>query len=240
MRRNRGKNNFSRWPALLGALAGGLVSTFSTAVQAEDTFGNSGLQFDTDTIVEFEFIESNGAFQSTFGVINLDTGEKTPLIVEVKPSDIVQDPNRPSDFIDDTNTGRQNDFVGTPGNAVPQPLAEFEFKAKTRYSFYLESTYNGRTAGILYSTDFQNLNRRQQTLFEGGMSGLSQGGTAIRWDDTGIVKALEERDFDDFIVRIGGHLECPYQGQTPCTPCYKLNEGSSNPVVPVPSNPSRQ
>ncbi|WP_017717434.1 hypothetical protein [Kamptonema formosum] len=172
---------------------------------------------------------------------------ETPLIVEVKPSDVVQDPNRPSDYIDDTNTGRQNDFRGTPGNAVPQPLAEFEFKAKTKYSFYLESTYNGRPAGILYSTDFQNLNRRQQALFDGGMSGLSQGGTAIRWDDTGIVKALEERDFDDFIVRLGGHLECPYQGQTPCTPCYKLKEGSSNPVVPAPSNvvpapsnPSRQ
>jgi hypothetical protein len=215
-----------------------MVSTLSTAVQAEDTFGNSGLQFDTDTIIEFEFIESNGAFQSTFGVINLDTGEKTPLLVEVKPSDAAQDPNRPSDFIDDTDISRQNDFRGTPGNAVPQPLAEFEFKAKTKYSFYLESTYKGKPAGILYSTDFQNLNRRQQTLFEGGMSGLSQGGTAIRWDDTGIVKALEERDFDDFIVRLGGHLECPYQGQTACKPCYKLKEGSSNPVVPAPSNTS--
>ncbi len=163
----------------------------------------------------------------------------TPLIVEVKPSDAPQDPNRPLDFVDHTNTGRRNDFHWTPGNAVPTPQAEFEFKAKTRYSFYLESTYKGKPAGIVYSTDFQNLNHRQQTLFEGGMSGLSQGGTVIRWDDTGIVKALEERDFDDFIVRIGGDLECPYQGQTACKPCYKLKEGSSNPVVPALSNPSR-
>lgn len=196
---------------LQAAIVAGLCNTFiSPTVQAADIFGNTGLQFDVDTIIEFEFVESNGAFQSSFGVINLDTGEKTPLLVEAKPSDTPQDPSRPSDFQDDAGTGSRKDFRGTPGNAVPQPLAEFRFKANTRYGFYLESTYNGRPAGILYSTDSANPNNQQQVEFQGDFQALANNGSLIRWDDTGIVKVQQERDFDDFIIRAGGNLDCGY------------------------------
>lgn len=228
------KGNFAGVNLFIGAIAAGLLGTYSTAAQAEDSFGNSGIQFDVDTTVEFEFIESNGAFQSTFGVVNLDTGQKTPLLVEVKPSDRAQNPDRPSDFQDDSAPNSTKDFRGTPGNTVPQPLAEFEFKANARYAFYLESTYNGRPAGILYSTDAQNPRNRQQVIFQNGFTGLSSGGTELRWDDTGIVKLLEERDFDDFIVRAGGHLECPEKTETICKPCYKLqpSDGQSQSLTP--------
>jgi hypothetical protein len=196
---------------LQAAIVAGLCNSFiSPAVQAADIFGNTGLQFEVDTIIEFEFVESNGAFQSSFGVINLDTGEKTPLLVEVKASDTFQDPSRPSDFQDDAGTGSRKDFRGTPGNTVPQPLAEFRFKANTRYGFYLESTYNGRPAGILYSTDSANPNNQQQVEFQGDFQALANNGSLIRWDDTGIVKVQQERDFDDFIIRAGGNLDCGY------------------------------
>lgn len=201
-----------RLQILIGAIAGGLVSIFSTPVLAADTFDNNGIQFDKSTIVEFEFVESNGAYQSTFGLINLNTGEKTPMFVEAKPSDTSQDVLDSSDYEDDTSSGSRDDFYGSPGNAVPEPLAEFEFKANTPYAFYLESAYDGRSVGIFYSTDARN-DGRQRSRFTGGLSELTKGGTLIRWDDTGSVLVRREQqdsDFDDFIVRIGGHLACSY------------------------------
>lgn len=197
---------------LVGAVLGGLASV-STAAQAAEEFGNGGIQFDVNTIVEFEFVQSNGAYQSTFGVINLDTGEKTPLLVEAQPSDTPQDVTRPSDYEDDLEVADTDDFVGTPGKTVPNPLPEFEFKANARYAFYLESFYNGQPAGMFYSTDAQNLDGRQRARFEGGLAALASGGSLLRWDDTGSVLVRFEQqdtDFDDFVVRIGGHEACPY------------------------------
>lgn len=196
-------------------IAGGLFGTFSTPILAAETFDNTGIQFDVDTVVEFEFVKSQGAYQSTFGVINLDNGEKTPLIVETKPSDIPQDVTRPSNFQDDSGPASNDDFLGTPGNTVTQPLAEFQFQANTRYAFYLESLYNGRSVGILYSTNAQNSSNRQGVRFAGDVAGLNSGGTVIHWDDTGSVLVRDDQqdmDFDDFIVRSGGRLACPYEG----------------------------
>lgn len=201
--------NYLGLPIFVGIIASGLVSTFSSSVKAADVYGNGDIKFDTDTIVEFEFLESNGAYQSTFGVIDLDTNEKTPLMREIKPSDVPQDVTRPSDYVEYS----AHDFKGTPGNSVPNPLPEFEFKANHRYAFYLESTYNGRSAGILYSTDAMNPGGNQQARFEGGSEALLNGGSVIRWDDTGSVLVQsdrEDRDFDDFVVRVGGHEVCPY------------------------------
>ncbi len=214
------QGNSSGVKTLVRAILGGLVSTSiyllgTLAAQAQENFGSEGIQFDEDTIVEFEYVSSHGAYQSTFGVIDLDTGVKTPLIAEVKPSDTPQDINKPSDY--KKNNGAGGDFEGTPGNAVPKPLAEFEFKANKKYAFYLESTYNGRPAGIFYSVDAQNSVRRKRAQFEGGLSSLSDGGTLLRWDDTGtlLVKpGREDTDFDDFIVRSGGNLACPFNART--------------------------
>ena len=207
---NKQKINSIGLQLLIGAVVGGLASAFSSPAQAADLFGNQGIQFEVDTIVEFEFVESNGAYQSVFGVINLDTGEKTPLVVEAAPSDRPQDVNRPSTYTDDSGLSNTDDFFGTPGTTVPNPLPEFEFKANTRYAFYLESTYNGRPAGILYSIDARNPGANQQAQFEGN---LLNGGSIIRWDDTGSVLVRtnqQDQDFDDFIVRVGGHEACPY------------------------------
>lgn len=200
--------------------AAGFLSTVSRPVQAIEQFGNSGIEFDVDTIVEFQFVGSQGAYQSTFGVINLDTGEKIPLLYEVKPSDNPQNVNTPTDYRQSALRSSTSlsvskpDFVGTGNNTVPQPLVDFEFKANTRYAFYLESNYNGRPAGILYSKDIQNPGNSQQVKFQGELSTLENGGVVLLWDDTGSVlvkPSQEDRDFNDFIVRAGGHLACPYQ-----------------------------
>jgi hypothetical protein len=194
------------------AIAALAVVSVATPAWAEERFSNGGIQFDVDTVIEFEFLESNGAYQSTFGVVNLNTGERTPLIREMKPSDRYQSVEQPSDFMDDTGLEDQNDFPGTPGNAVPQPLAEFEFRANTPYAFYLESIYNGQPAGIFYSTDGQNPGVNSRVRFDGGIAGLAANGVMVRWDDTGsllVDSQAEDQDYDDFVLRAGGHLVCP-------------------------------
>lgn len=200
-------------PLLMGAIASGVVFA-SPSAQAQESFDNTSVQFETDTVVEFEFLESNGVYQSTFGVINLATGERTPLISEAKPSDVDQPVNVPSDYESDIGLEDRDDFIGTPGETVPQPLAEFEFRANTPYAFYLESFYQNRPAGILYSIDARNANNNQRVRLDGGLAGLASGGVVLRWDDTGALLvggvAQSDNDFDDFVIRAGGHIACPF------------------------------
>jgi hypothetical protein len=236
--------NISRL-AYLGLSLGtfGLLSTWSQAATAtEDYFGNQGIQFSQDTIVEFEFIESHGAYQSTFGVIDLDSCQsdaagsvlfdsclKTPLVKEVKPSDTNETVYRRSTYETDSVDKAAQDFVGTPGDAVTEPKAEFTFKADKKYAFYLESQFNGKPAGIVYSANFLNSQSNQQALFDSEKEGtvavaqrrntlnenqfpqLIEGGILVRFDDTGSTLVRENQqdiDFDDFVVGVGGGFDC--------------------------------
>jgi hypothetical protein len=211
MKQIKSRRNFTGLKFVIGAIVVGILGTFSQSVQAVEDFNNGGIKFDVDTVVEFEFVESNGAYQSTFGVLDVETGQKTPLLAEVKPSDNPQNVYTPTDYGHKTS---KPDFHGSPGNTVPQPFAEFLFKANKRYVMYLESTYNGRPAGIVYSTNSKNLRSSQQGKFEGDVLGLANGGTILRWDDTGselVKQPQDDRDFNDFVVRAGGHLACPYE-----------------------------
>lgn len=234
---------FKKFPklAILG-LSVGVVSLVSTTAIANDYVGNQGVQFEEDTIVEFEFLKSHGAYQSSFGVIDLDTCrtgaqgkiifdscQKSPLISEVKPSDNYASVTRRSTFKDDFNR-IDLDFVGTPGNTVPQPMSEFTFKAGKRYGFYLESEFGSKRAGTVYSLDLLNpKGTRQAILREGTRNVISSdnvlteevnkfsalanenGGLILRFDDTGsnLVKEKDQDlDFDDFVIGIGGFEDC--------------------------------
>ena len=191
------------------AVTAATLGLLATAAQAQETFGNQGIRLDVDTVVEFEFLESNGSYQSVFGVINLQTGEKFPIYSEIKDADVPQSVNRPSSYRDDSGLQNRDDFQGTPGVTVPQPLEEFRFAANTSYSFYLESFFNGQPAGTLYSTSRQNLDNRQYAQFDGPMEDVIAGGLLLRWEDTGSLLVGPEEadyDYDDFIVRIGGYL----------------------------------
>jgi hypothetical protein len=200
--------------AIASLAMGGLWGLLPETASAQtDQFDNQGMIFEVDTVVEFEFLQSNGAYQSTFGVMNLNTGEKTPLLVEVKPSDQFQDVNAPSQRREHLAPEDTKDFRGTPGNTVPDYLTEFTFKANTPYVLYLESWFDGRPTGILYSANSRNPGGNQQFLFDGNFAKLGDGGLLLRIDDTGstLVKLGEQDDdFDDFIVGIGGYLACPF------------------------------
>ena len=227
----------------IGAL--GILSFLSGAASA-DVVGNQGIRFTEDTIVEFEFIESHGAYQSSFGVIDLDSCQtnsagiinfdscaKTPLLSEVKASDKFDTVYRRSSYETDLESARNNDFLGTPGDTVPDFEQEFAFKANKRYAFYLESEFDGKPAGTVYTTDLINARGNRQALFnEEGLTAaavakrrntraadankfdyLVDGGLLLNFDDTGstLVKTNDEDiDFDDFIVGMGGGIDCIY------------------------------
>jgi hypothetical protein len=188
-------------PWQLGAIASLSLGLGAMAAPAHaDVFDNTGVQFDVDTIIEFRFEGSDAAYRSTFGVLNLETGVKTPLFYEV----------------DSPGSRRGATPVGE-GRQLPPPVTEFRFQANVPYAFYLESTYNGQPAGTVYSLDARNPGNERLVLFTGGLAGLSGGGTLLEWDDTGALLVSPEeqdRDYNDFIVRAGGHLGCPLMDQT--------------------------
>ena len=231
----------------------GLLNAMALSATAEDTIGNQGVRFSEDTIIEFEFIESHGAYQSTFGVIDLDTCQpgvngginfdsciKTPLLSEVKASDSFDfnDVYRESSYETDLQAGRNNDFLGTPGETVPNYLVEHEFEADKIYVFYLESQFNGRPAGVVYTTNLINNKGNRQALFHAEdlttqtvaqkrrdltsngnkFEDLINGGLLLNLDDTGsaLVRTdLADADFDDFIVGIGGYICNPDRAVEP-------------------------
>ena len=173
---------------ILIGLSLGILGCMTPSAIAENYFGNNNIQFDQDTTIEFEFIESHGAYQSIFGVIDLDSCqtqsngeinlsscEKTALIVEAKASDAQDTVSRISSYEDTlSNQSQESDFIGTPGNAVPRPMSEFKFQAGKRYAFYLESYFNGEHAGIVYSTNFLNSQGNVQAIFEKGSIATAQ------------------------------------------------------------------
>jgi hypothetical protein len=203
--------------------AGLLAATSLLAVQPAraDEFSNNAIQFNVDTAVEFEFIESHGSYRATFGVIDLNTGAKTPLIKEDKASDS-----------DDRNVNRATDFLGTPGNAVSQPKNAFTFRANTPYALYLESrTGTGRVASMVYSTNLRNPSGSQQLQMDKGFEGLGNQGVRIAWDDKAMAPGQERTatDFNDFIVIAGGGCNC--NGTVP--------ETTVLPPDPAPTRPPR-
>jgi hypothetical protein len=178
------------------------------------TFGNSGILFDTDTTIDFNFVQSHGWWFGDFGVQDLSTGLETLLISETRNVD--------------PGSGLHNDSKGTAGAslAVENPFASFTFKAGTQYSLVLNS-YNvtasrtrGDLANSVYSTSALNnpfndprwnkpvtisnnnyqelLNGRSvkasdRVLFEGDLfSGLK-----LFFEDNGL---YGDQDYDDFIV----------------------------------------
>lgn len=226
------KANLWRKCAIATALTSGLLSGTAPAFASPtDVFHNGTIQTQTDTTVEFEFHQSNGAYQSTFGVINLDSGERTPLISEAKPYDTYQPVEAASDYQPHLTSDEREDFIGTPGNTVSTPRARFEFKAGTPYIFYLESRYRGRPTGTLYSDDTRNPDTIRRVLFDAKHlpEMTEKEGIFLRWDDTGAVLVNEpdqDRDFDDFIALA--------TEVTPPTPVVETPASEPTPVAAPP------
>jgi hypothetical protein len=177
--------------AVVAAAFGGLQPA-----SAAEQFNPEGVQFDRDTIIEFEFLRSNNQAQSTFGVVNLATGERTPLIAETRATD------KPK--------GR--DYTGTAGKAVRKPYAEFTFQSNTAYGFYLESKAKGKAPVIVYSTPDKN-GGAQLARFDNDVTALGSQGIKIGWNDG----MSSNSSFEGFSVIAGGGVGCPCKASSALT-----------------------
>jgi len=140
------------------AAATAIAGLVSAAPAQALSFNNSGISFNEDTTVNFDFVGSHGWFQSNFGVID-STGKQTVLFSETKRSD---------------GTGRDNQ--GTCGNTVLICSTAFKFEAGKQYAFFLDSGIDVWGDYDVYSTDSMNasgLNFANQFKFLQGTSVLS-------------------------------------------------------------------
>lgn len=136
-----------------------LLSLVSALPADAFTFGNSGILFDTDTTVNFEFLQSNGWWLGQFGVMETATRNQTFLISE--------------DLRADPGSGEHNDSLGTAGLglAVENPFSNFTFKAGTEYSLFLASydVNDPTTNAIQYSTNLLNPEHYLDTKVPGNL-----------------------------------------------------------------------
>ncbi|AFZ20965.1 hypothetical protein [Allocoleopsis franciscana] len=192
---------------LIGAMASGLFGSFAAPVQAQDSFGNQVIQFPVDTTVEFEFKESHGAYQSSIGIVDLDTRQPVKVLFsETKPYDQFGTGQSQTRSPGQNNIGTSLDFVGTvQGGTVQNQLNEFTFQANKRYAFYLESVSpTGQTRRTVLSSS------SLAAVFDGSLNSGDRGGivgSRIAWDDDGLPQAPgKDDDFDDFVIEAGGYL----------------------------------
>jgi len=164
-------------------------------------FGNNGILFDTDTKIDFDFIQSQGAFQSTLFIVEAanPTDPVFTLFTENEPFD-----------------STSPDFIGTCPTSVTVPGSSsctnwFTFEAGVEYSLALFSGNNkpAETNGFVYSSDDLNNPVGQQAfVFEGLVlpeytepGDISAdpflGKVTIAFDDKG---NANDEDFQDFIV----------------------------------------
>ncbi len=211
------KTNIFRNLMTAAATATALVSLAAPGEAASllpgETFGTNGLKFVQDTNVEFTFIQSNGAFQSTLklfevGSSNTLTAVKT-LFAETKGSD----------------DGWKNGWLGTCGNTVLNCTTYYTFQANKTYTLGLDSGANG----IVYSTTALNNfapGGTQQAVFNSfGSQGqpdttpfpIGDGGQFQAADPLAMVVKIgiddrgnnNDKDFQDFTVTALGTRSVP-------------------------------
>lgn len=170
-----------------GAVAATTIGGFVQSASAAEEFNMQNVKFDRDTIIEFQFLRSNNRAQSTFGVVNLATGQRTPLINEIRATD------------------KPKTTIGTAGKAVRKPYAEFTFQSNVPYGFYLESKIKGRASKVVYSTPDRN-GGAQLARFNNDVTALGSQGITIAWNDG---TSVGNRDFNQFAVIAGGGIGCP-------------------------------
>ncbi len=203
------------WGAIAALSAIGLCSSLAISAQAQEALTNNAVQFSVDTIIEFEVTETHGFLQSTFGVINTRTGQKTPLFIETKPFDAWA--GQPPAARESGDQRVYNDYTGTVaggsivnGEGQASRVIRFRFAANTPYVFYLDSVnpYTRTAQTTLVSTNLSN------TRFSGNLE-AGQPGNPMNWEDTGLKTPIvvgSDNDFNDFNIIAGGFL------LTPCTP----------------------
>jgi hypothetical protein len=195
--------NLKSTSVLAGLLATSALTLSTVPAQAATLFGNEGIKFDVDTIVDFNFVRSQGLFQSTLSIVTAnDLKVVKPLFTENVPFDKTSP-----------------DFFGfcpktvTASGTASDCTNSFLFQAGVDYSFALNSGAGNPagTNGIVYSTNSLNTPVSQQAFFfkppvpsEGDRPTAPNpssgdpfaGPVVISFDDLG---ANNDKDFQDYI-----------------------------------------
>jgi len=191
----------------LSALTATAAATalFSAAAPAQAaSFGTTGIKFNQNTTVKFNFKESHGMNQSWLAILAVNEDGSTSLaktlFEEVRRSD----------------NGRENEWKGTLGRTVLGGEVLFTFLANQVYDLLLDSG----NAGSVSSTSGLNYDGKQQAVFgplslqndldedttsrfgqagafTSGLGALFNGGALISFDDRGNGM---DKDFQDFTV----------------------------------------
>ncbi|MEQ9237814.1 PEP-CTERM sorting domain-containing protein [Coleofasciculus sp. E2-BRE-01] len=187
---------------VLGLAVGSALALSAMPAEAATVeFGNNGILFDEDTTIDFEFLQSQGKFQSELFIVEA-----------ANPTDPVFTLFTENEPFDDTSP----DFIGTCPTSVTVPGSSsctnwFTFEANVEYSLALFSGENtpAGTNGYVYSTDALNNPAGQQAfVFDGvvlppytGPGDISAdpalGKVTIGFDDKG---NANDADYQDFIV----------------------------------------
>ena len=192
--------------ALTATAAATALLSASAPAQAF-SFGTGGIKFQEDTIVNFKFKESHGAYISSLGIYSVNDStiaQVATLFSETKSSD----------------DGGSNEWKGSLGNTVlGSGSVFFKFLANQIYTLGLSSGNDG----TVYSTSSLNATSggsqqavfgesssvwnglskettstfQAATQFTDGTNSLYFGGTLISFDDRG---GGNDADFQDFTV----------------------------------------
>lgn len=195
---------------LLTAIAGSAISAMPAQAFS---FGTSGISFATDTTLEFEVLQTYGAYKSDLRVYEVVGGELGAdlgvLFGEYKASDDAAGP-----------FGRAgSDPIGTSGNAVVGSPAYFTFLAGKTYTLAVENYgfwQNKDTQNpfypTVYSTTALNTDLEQRAVF-GSTGGSELNGfdafnytegnpfgnyLTISFDDAG---NNDDKDYQDFTLQ---------------------------------------
>lgn len=170
--------NLAKTSTVLSLVAGSALALSAMPAEAF-SFGNDGIKFGTKTKVDFEFLESHGAFQSTLFIV--EAGAKDTDVYTLFTENQAFDANNP-------------DYLGTCPTSVTAPdgscTNSFIFEAGVEYSLLLDSGNNGK----VWSTDVLNMPVEQLAKFNFGQT--EAGKYTIDFEDKGWIPY----DHNDFTI----------------------------------------
>lgn len=161
-----------------------VIGLSSLPAQAAHLFGNSGIKFDKDTTLRFDFVSSNGKFRSDLSVFEVK-GKKTKsdgnlLVSETAPGYVSTSPDYQGECLLCSST--------------------FKFLAGIEYTLGLSSEVKKKVGdsyasmGTVYSTDKLNAKSEKNAVFSS--NNLAKG-VLISFDDNG---NDNDNDLNDVVV----------------------------------------
>jgi len=133
-----------------------IMSLTAPANAATLKFGTNGIQFDKETQIEFNFLQSKGAAKSSLGIYDSSKGLIQTLFAESRMTDV-------------GNESDKKEWLGTAQSLVGAAKVTFTFLANKVYTLGLAGVLPGNIAmDTVYSSSNLNAGKLQRTVFGSG------------------------------------------------------------------------